>query len=150
MDIDLPKRMYHAPVPDLQNEAIPSKQDINKALNLCNVKYQAIIELMSTSGISLGDVLNLKISDFLNGLNILPEEQDINILSYRTWSDNCENQVPMWHIQRIKSGTSHVTFNTPETTKTILYYLDENPPKSIDDPLFRGSTGKRVRNDVFQ
>jgi integrase len=150
-DIDLPKRMYHAPVPDLQNEAIPSKQDINKALNLCNGKYQAIIQLMSTSGISLGDVLNLKISDFLNGLNILLEEQDINILSYKTWNDlYSKNQVPMWHIQRMKSGTSHVTFNTPETTKTILYYLDENPPKNIDDPLFRGSTGKRLRNDVFQ
>ncbi len=89
-DIDLPKRMYHAPVPDLQNESIPSKQDINKALNLCNVKYQAIIELMSTSGISLGDVLNLKISDFLNGLNILPEEQDMNILRYGAWNDICE------------------------------------------------------------
>jgi len=149
-DIDLPKRMYHAPVPDLQNEAIPSKEDINKALNLCNVKYQAIIQLMSTSGISLGDVLNLKVSDFLNGLNVLPEEQDINILSYGTWTDICENQVPMWHIQRMKSGTSHVTFNTPETTKTIINYLDENPPKSIDDPLFRGSTGNKLRNDVFQ
>lgn len=150
-DIDLPKCMYHAPVPDLQNEAIPSKQDMNKALNLCNVKYQAIIHLMSTSGISLGDVLNLKVSDFLNGLNILPEEQDIKILSYKTWNDlYCKNQVPMWHIQRMKSGTSHVTFNTPETTKIILYYLDENPPKNIDDPLFRGSTGKNLRSDVFQ
>ena len=56
----------------------------------------------------------------------------------------------MWHIQRMKSGTSHVTFNTPETTRNILDYLDENPPKNIDDHLFRGSTGKGVRSDVFQ
>ena len=57
-DIELPKRMYHATVPDLQNEAIPSKEDIIKALDLCNIKYQSIILLMSSSGISLGDVLN--------------------------------------------------------------------------------------------
>ena len=62
--------MYHAAIPDLQNEAIPSKEDIIKALNLCNTKYQAIILLMSSSGISVGDVLNLKVSDFLNGLNV--------------------------------------------------------------------------------
>lgn len=30
-DIELPKRMYHAPVPDLQNEAIPSKDDLKSA-----------------------------------------------------------------------------------------------------------------------
>lgn len=50
----------------------------------------------------------------------------------------------------MKSGTAHVTFNTPETTKNILKYLVENPPKNISDPIFRGSTGKGVRSDVFQ
>ena len=40
-----------------------------------------------------------------------------------------KDMVPMWHIQRIKSGTSHVTFNTPETTKKILHYLIEHPPQ---------------------
>ena len=64
----------------LKNEAIPSKEDIIKALNLCNTKYQAIILLMSSSGISVGDVLNLKVSDFLNGLNVPQNQQDIEIL----------------------------------------------------------------------
>jgi integrase len=122
-DIDLPKRMYHAPVPDLQNEAIPSKQDINKALNNCNTKYQTIILLMSSSGISLGDVLNLKVSDFLNAINVPQEQHKINRLKSMAINDFCKDMVPMWHIQRIKSGTSHITFNTPETTRKILDYL---------------------------
>lgn len=150
-DIELPKRMYHATIPDLQNEAIPSKEDINKALNLCNTKYQAIILLMSSSGISIGDVLNLKVRDFLNGINVPVEQQDIDILNNRVSYDlYTKNQVPMWHVKRMKSGTAHVTFNTPETTRTILCYLVENPPKNIDNPLFRGKTGKGLRTDVFQ
>ena len=37
------------------------------------------------------------------------------------WKDlSIKNQVPMWHVQRMKSGTSHVTFNTPETTKKYI------------------------------
>ena len=32
-EIDLPKRTYHAPIPDLQKEAIPTKEDVKKALS---------------------------------------------------------------------------------------------------------------------
>ena len=149
-EIDLPKRTYHAPIPDLQKEAIPTKEDVKKALSYCNTKYQAIILLMSSSGISLGDVLNLKVSDFLNAINIPQKQHHINKLNIMTINDFCKDMVPMWHIQRIKSGTSHVTFNTPETTRKILDYLNEHPPKNVDDPLFRGKTGKGLRSDVFQ
>ena len=149
-EIDLPKRTYHAPIPDLQKEAIPTKEDVKKALSNCNTKYQAIILLMSSSGISLGDVLNLKVSDFLNAINIPQEQHHINKLNAIEINNFCKDMVPMWHIQRIKSGTSHVTFNTPETTRKILDYLNEHPPKNVDDLLFRGKTGKGLRSDVFQ
>ena len=36
---------------------------------------------MSSSGISLGDVLNLKVSDFLNAINIPQEQHHINKLN---------------------------------------------------------------------
>jgi len=146
----LPKRTYHAPIPDLQKEAIPSKEDVKKALSYCNTKYQAIILLMSSSGISLGDVLNLKISDFLNAINIPQKQHHINKLNNITVNDFCKDMVPIWHIQRIKSDTFHITFNTPETTRKILDYLNEHPPKNVDDTLFRGKTGKGLRSDVFQ
>ena len=149
-EIELPKRTYHAPIPDLQNEAIPTKEDILKALNLCHNKYQSIIYLMATSGISLGDVLNLKVIDFLKAVNVPKEQQHINNLNQKTVNYYCSDMVPMWYIKRIKSGTSHVTFNSPETTQKILEYLHEHPPKTIYDSLFRGNTGKGLRSDVFQ
>jgi hypothetical protein len=84
---------------------------------------------MFSSGISLGDVLNLKVSDFLNAINIPQEQHHINKLPAREINNFSKDIVPMWHIQRIKSGTSHVTFNTPETTRKIIEYLKEHPPK---------------------
>ncbi len=105
---------------------------------------------MCSSGISLGDVLSLKVSDFLNAINIPQEQQHINKLNAIEINDFCKDMVPMWHIRRIKSGTAHVTFNTPETTRNILDYLNEDPPMSLDDLLFRGKTGKWLRSDVFQ
>jgi integrase len=145
-EIDLPKRTYHAPIPDLQKEAIPTKEDVKKALSYCNTKYQAIILLMSSSGISIGDVLNLKVSDFLSAINIPKKQHQINKLNIKTVNDFCEDMVPIWQIQ---SGTSHITFNTPETTRKILDYLIEHPPRNVDDPLFRGKTGKGLRSDCF-
>ena len=65
-------------------------------------------------------------------------------------NDYCNDMVPMWNIQRIKSGTSYITFNTPESTKKILEYLNEHPPQNVEDPLVRGKTGKGLRSDVFQ
>jgi len=95
-DIELPKRMYHAPVPDLQNEAIPSKDDIKKALSFCNIKYQSIILLISSSGTSLGDVLNLKFSDFLNALEVPQEEHEIDILNYMALNRSyLKNNIPI-------------------------------------------------------
>lgn len=95
--------------------------------------------------------MNLKFSDFLNALEVPQEEHEINILNYMTLNSSyLKNNIPIWHIQRMKTGTSHITFNTPETTNSILSYLIEHPPKNIDDPLFRGKSDKKFRSDVFQ
>jgi integrase len=45
--------------------------------------------------------------------------------------------VPMWKLDRVKTGTSIITFSTPESLEAILYYLKLDPPASLEDPLFR-------------
>lgn len=67
---------------------------------------------MSSNGISLGDVLNLKFSDLLNA-NKIPSKKHKSFLDLKS-IDALMNNVPIWHIQRMKSGTSHITFNTLE------------------------------------
>ena len=134
----------------LKNPTIPTKEDIRLAITNSNLRYATVIMLMCTSGITLVDIMNLKFSDFLHSLNISPQEfeknMDIELLS-KSWD---EKNIQAWHIHRQKSGTEQNTFCTPETTKHIFMYLEQNPPQDPDEFLFRGNTGKRMREDVFQ
>jgi integrase len=149
-EIQLPNRTYNADTPDLEESDIPSKEDIQLAITNSNLRYATIIMLMCTSGITLVDVMNLKFSDFLLSLKISPQEfeksMDIEFLS-NSWN---EKNIQAWHIHRQKSGTEQNTFSTPETTRQIFMYLEQYPPQAPDDFLFRGNTGKRMREDVFQ
>jgi hypothetical protein len=45
--------------------------------------------------------------------------------------------IPTWHITRIKTEMSYVTFSSPESLTAILDYLKTDHPKSLKDPLFR-------------
>ena len=101
-EIELPKRTYHAPIADLQKEAIPTKEDVKKALSYCNTKYQSIILLMSSSGISLGDILNLKVSDFLNATNIPQKQHQINKLNTMAINDFTKIWSPCGTFKELK------------------------------------------------
>ena len=43
--------------------------------------------------------------------------------------------IPTWHITRIKTEMSYVTFSSPESLTAILDYLKTDHPKSLKDPL---------------
>lgn len=73
-EIQIPNRIYSNNNPDLTDSEIPSKEDIQLALsNISSPKVCNLIIFMCTSGIAIGDVLNLKYSDFLKSLKIPPQ-----------------------------------------------------------------------------
>jgi len=47
--------------------------------------------------------------------------------------------VPMWKLSRVKTGTSIITFSTPESLEAILEYLKIDPPETLESPLFRSN-----------
>ena len=105
---------------------------------------------MCTSGIAIGDVLNLKYTDFLKSLKIPPNDfnkmLDIELLS-NSWmkilfKNGCKTS-KNWYF-------TLYNFNTPEATKYLFMYLEQNPPEDPEDFRFRGNTGKKMREDVFQ
>ena len=150
-EIQIPNRIYSSNNPDLTPSEIPSKEDMQLALsNNSSQRFATLIIFMCTSGIAIGDVLNLKYSDFLKSLKINPNDfnkmLDIELLS-NSWD---ENTIQEWYVRRQKTGTLHYTFNTPEATKYLFMYLEQNPPEDPEDFLFRGNTGKKMREDVFQ
>ena len=149
-EIQIPKRNYSYNSPDLKEEDVPTKEDIKLAMENSSLRHSVLIIFMCTSGITLVDVLNLTIKDYLDSLNISTERLDLQSLDFEKISARNEYDLQTWKIQRQKTTTKHYTFCTSEATKYLGRYLEQYPPESIEDPLFRGNTGKQLREDVFQ
>ncbi len=149
-EIQIPKRNYSYNSPDLKEEEVPNKEDIKLAIENSSLRHSVIIILMCTSGITLVDVLNLSVKDYFDSLNISTDGLDIQSLNFEEINNLEGYNIQTWKIQRQKTTTKHYTFCTPEATEYLGMYLEQNPPESIYDPLFRGNTGKQVREDVFQ
>lgn len=54
---------------------LPDTADIIKGISFSNVKYQAIIVLLASSGMRQGDLRNLRIKQFFNAINGYIEEE---------------------------------------------------------------------------
>ncbi len=149
-EIQIPKRNYSYNSPDLKEEEVPTKEEIILAMENSPLRHSVIFMLMCTSGITLIDVLNLTIKDYLDSLNISTDDFDIQSVDFEKNNKFDDFDIQTWKIQRQKTTTKHYTFCTPETTKYLGMYLEQRPPESIEDHLFRGNTGKPVRTDVIQ
>jgi acyl carrier protein len=139
-DIQLPQTKYKGePASSNSNiDDLPGYDDIRKAITLSNIKYRAIISLMTSSAMSVKDIRFIRVAEFLEAIGIKPEEQSGNdylIIPQNTEID--ENRVAIWQRRSDKSLLFHVTFSTPESIHFILDYLNKYPPESPDDFLFR-------------
>ena len=93
---------------------------------------------------------------------------ELTAVSYDTWVhplspvkiDNKEKEHDMggifgiWKISRVKTGMAYVTYNTPESSKYILKYLEyrfnnNRPIKSLDSPLFLSSHNQRINHNGY-
>lgn len=116
-------------------------------LRLCigvnNPILKALILLMSSSGISRTDVLNLTLKDYLESTYEYHECDDLN-QAIETMMD--KDVIPTWNITRQKTGVSYYTFSSPESTKAINNYL---LTRHDDDPrLFK--INKRYMSRIFK
>jgi len=146
--IELPKMKFKNTIKPEGITAIPSKLEIQKALNYANIKYRAIILLIVSSGLRSSDLLNLKYSDFLNSLkeyikvpkNTYMPIDEVEDLLYKSTSIN--EVIPTWELVSQKRDNKFVTFSTPESLKALIRYLKEEPPKELDTPIFRSAKHK--------
>jgi integrase len=139
-DIQLPDLHLKKTHNDETFEDVPTKEDIIKVLDYANPKYQAIITLMASSGLGSGEVRSLTVKDFLEALKIptkrlkneLPDIDEI----YDLWD---KNTIPVWRVKRIKTQMPYYTLSSLESVNLIFRYLEREPPKGIDEPLFRAA-----------
>ena len=154
-DIELPRIILKTDTRQELRDAIPTKENIRFALELANTKYKAIILLMVSSGMGASEVISLSIEDFVKSLQDDIKLSKVSMFSVDEVIQMIEEKrkenplmIPTWNINRIKTEMPYTTFSSPESLTAILDYLKSDPPKNLEDPLFR--TGiKPTRHITF-
>jgi integrase len=142
-DIQLPKLNKNKEEKErLTTDDIPNREEIRRAMAEANTKFKAIILLQISSGMGLSEVTSLKIKDLLQGCKLDPT--DIDQLA----EIDRENTIIEWTVIRKKTGHQYWTFSTPETTGRIMDYLDQHPPGSVDEHIFRAHRGLYAGNEI--
>lgn len=144
-DIQIPKISIRKKIVNRRTaDDVPKIDHVKIALKYCNPKYKAILTLMVSSGMGRAEVISLKYSDFLDSIKEyvnLPKSSQYDIGELNKIVTKLQKDktliVPTWHVMRIKTKYNYITFSTPESVNKILDYLLIEPPKKIEDPLFR-------------
>jgi len=132
-DIDLPqlnnKKQFQV-LPTEENGIRLEKDNIKMILKHANIRNRAIILVMSSSGLSQSDVLDLTVGDFNRGFD---EKTMITTLQLR----------------RIKTRYDFITFLSPEATKAIMDYLEyrNRKPKENNPDIQQAYEKRRLRSD---
>jgi integrase len=117
--------------PELKRKKIPDKEDIRHMLKFCDPLERAILLVGVSSGLSVTDISNLKVSDFTEGYD---EKTGIITL----------------HLIRKKMNYEFFTFLSPECSKAVLDYIAWRNRTTKNDNSVRGKRliKKHVNNET--
>jgi len=117
-----------------EDDSVPSKENICKALQQCDLKYRAIILLMSSSGMGKEEISSLKVKDFCSALaDVELNQYDmIKIAENLDYNEKYyhKNIIGTWFVKKQKTGQEYYTFSTTESIKAILDYLIQRQSKN--------------------
>jgi len=85
--------------------AVGPKDDIRKILNVCDPLERALVLVGVSSGLSVIDISNLKVSDFIDGYDL-------------------KTGITTLHLIRKKKNYEFYTFLSPEASTAVQDYLD--------------------------
>ena len=96
------------------NDKIPSKEDLQECLNVCDPLEKAVMLTGISSGLSANEIRNIKLQQFKDGYD---PETGITVISMR----------------RHKTEVDFLTFLSPEASKAIIEYLEyrDRPLKAV-------------------
>lgn len=157
-EVELPKKikMKAETEEELSIDDLPDVEDLRFTLNNTNLRTQAIILLMCSSGLAKLDVRSFKYKDFLKSIGdyYKPSQSDLFDIEFIIENLKGIDVIGTWEGNRRKKakgkkkGSKYITFHTPETTRYILNYLKTDPPKSVDDYLFRYQ-GRQITEEAW-
>lgn len=131
------------PTPEQSLEQLPNLDDIKKAISFSDIKYQALIVLLASSGMRQGDARTITLKHLINSLKEYAKINvndlvDIEEIRYKL----PEKIGPIrWDKWMQKKRRYYTTYSTPESLEFILKYLEAQPPEDYSDDtyLFRSS-----------
>jgi len=115
-----------------KHEAIPGKDDIREALNVCNPLQAAIVLTGVSSGLGAEEIINLELKTFNEG--------------YDPGTEICTMD-----LRRQKSETNFITFMSPECTRAVRRYLGyrSRTIKARDQRRERQLAKQRITPDSY-
>lgn len=129
---------------------LPSQEEVKKAVLRANQKYQAILLTMASSGLMQGDIIQLKLTDFIESFNTQAGTHfnGVNDIDQLLLVAEKKEIIIKWESGRAKNDIEYMTFSSPEATRAIVEYLRTDPPHGDDDYLFR-TKGKQILDRTF-
>ena len=130
----LPKTNYK----NISEIRIPSKEDLQKALEISDPFLAAFIPFLVSTGLSKIDALNLTVKDFIQATNPYHNGGEIQEILEEL---SCqEDVIPTFSLTRQKTKKFHYTFASPEATTALVNYLQSRKDKlKPDSKLFKMS-----------
>lgn len=113
---------------------LPSKQDIQKVLDVVTIDFKALILFMSSSGTAKSETLSLTVRDFFEATSTYHTSN--TIYGFLAELSLKEDIIPTFYIKRRKTDKYYHTFCSPEASKCIVKYLKSRENLSFDDKLF--------------
>lgn len=106
-DIEIPTlpRMGDKARPLEKNNDIPSKEDLQETLKVCDPMERAIVLSGVSSGLSANEIIQLKVGDFTRGYDP-------------------ETEITTLDLRRGKVGFDFITFLSPEASRAVWEYLN--------------------------
>lgn len=130
-DIEIPtmQRIGKAkPLPE--NKAIPTKEDLQQILKVCDPLEKAVLLVGVSSGLASNEIRDLKISDFKQGYDP-------------------ETEITTLDLRRKKVSCDFVTFLSPEASRAVWDYLAyrERKPKFSNPKRLKQLSKQEIKSD---
>ena len=133
--------------PPINYQDLPDRQILSECLTVASPLIRSIILFMSSSGMSRIDLLNLTIDDYLKATSQYHDHQESVKYAIKDMLDH--DIVPIFHLQRQKTGQPYFTFCSHEACKSInSYLLTRTEILTRNRPLFK--INERYINMAFE
>src|ERR1035437_374480 len=113
-----------------KNKDIPTKEDLQEVLKICDPVERAVLLVGASSGLALNEIRNLKVKDFKKGYDP-------------------ETEVTTLKLRRQKIGFDFITFLSPEASRAVQDYINYRgrPTKSPDPRKEKYLVKQRIYSD---